>query len=117
MNKELLFSVTKKDFDITWFSGKGAGGQHRNKHQNCCRIIHRESGAMGVGQNERTRPANQKSALSSLVYSRAFQSWLKLETSKRLLDNSEIEKKVEKEMSNIKIEQFENGKWEEVNLS
>ena len=26
--KELLFSVTKKDFDITYFSGKGAGGQH-----------------------------------------------------------------------------------------
>ena len=33
--KELLFSVTKKDFSITWFSGTGAGGQYRNKHQNC----------------------------------------------------------------------------------
>jgi len=35
---------TKKDFKIDWYSGSGAGGQHRNKHQNCCRIIHIESG-------------------------------------------------------------------------
>ena len=25
--------LTKKDFKITWFSGQGAGSQHRNKHQ------------------------------------------------------------------------------------
>lgn len=30
--KELLSSVTKKDFDITWFSGTGNDGQYRNKH-------------------------------------------------------------------------------------
>lgn len=37
-------SYTRKDFDIDWFSGTGAGGQHRNKHQNCIRITHRETG-------------------------------------------------------------------------
>jgi len=32
--RELAFSVTKKDLEITYFSGTGKGGQHRNKHKN-----------------------------------------------------------------------------------
>lgn len=31
-------------FRVEWFSGSGAGGQHRNKHQNCCRYIHIPTG-------------------------------------------------------------------------
>ena len=58
---------TKSDFTIDWFSGKGAGGQHRNKHQNCCRITHLETGLVAVGQNSRSRPANQKAAFYALV--------------------------------------------------
>lgn len=109
--KELLFSLTKKDFDITWFSGKGAGGQHRNKHQNCCRIIHRASGAMGIGQTQRTRPANQKDAFNNMVNSDKFQVWLKLEISRALLDEDELERIVEKEMKKVKVEVRENNHW------
>lgn len=65
--KELIFSATKKDFKIDWFSGTGAGGQHRNKHQNCCRITHIETGLVAVGQTERDRPSNQKIAFRNLV--------------------------------------------------
>lgn len=113
--KEPLFSVTKKDFEVVWFSGKGAGGQHRNKHQNCCRIFHKDSGAVGIGQNHRERTYNQRDALNSLVASEKFQTWVKLKVGRSLLDESEIERKVEKEMENIKVEVFEDGKWVEEN--
>lgn len=111
--REPILSLTKKDFDVTWFSGKGAGGQHRNKHQNCCRIIHKPSGAMGIGQTERTRPANQKSAFNTLVKSKKFQAWLKIEIGKKLVDESELEKLVDAQMKNVKVEYLVNGKWED----
>ena len=59
--------LTKKDFKIDWFSGQGAGGQHRNKHQNCCRITHIETGLSAVGQDHRERTRNQEVAFRRLV--------------------------------------------------
>jgi peptide chain release factor 1 len=38
-----------RDFRVEWYSGTGAGGQHRNKHQNSCRITHK-SGAIATAQ-------------------------------------------------------------------
>jgi peptide chain release factor 1 len=29
-----------RDLRVDWYSGSGAGGSHRNKHQNSCRITH-----------------------------------------------------------------------------
>lgn len=58
---------TKKDFRIDWFSGSGAGGQHRNKHQNCCRITHLATGMVEVGQNYRERSRNQRDAFQRLA--------------------------------------------------
>jgi protein subunit release factor A len=59
--------LTKKDFKLEWYSGTGAGGQHRNKHQNCCRITHIETGLMETGQTERDRPSNQRKAFEKLA--------------------------------------------------
>lgn len=59
--------LTKKDFNLEWFSGTGAGGQHRNKHQNCCRITHIESGFVETGQNSRSRSTNQREAFTRLA--------------------------------------------------
>ena len=59
--------LTKKDFNLEWFSGSGKGGQHRNKHQNCCRITHIESGLTSIGTSSRNRVANQKEAFLSLA--------------------------------------------------
>lgn len=62
-----MIHLTKKDFRIEWYSGSGAGGQHRNKHQNCCRIIHIESGLSAIGTGSRERTANQREAFNSLA--------------------------------------------------
>lgn len=55
----------EEDFKVEWFSGGGAGGQHRNKHQNCCRVTHIPSGLTEVRQG-RKRSANLSAALSAL---------------------------------------------------
>lgn len=65
--RELLWSRRKKDFRIDWFSGTGAGGQHRNKHQNCCRITDIETGLSVTGQAQRSRIANFRHAFRRLV--------------------------------------------------
>ena len=59
--------LTKKDFRLEWYSGSGAGGQHRNKHQNCCRIIHIESGLSAIGTSSRSRVTNQREAFNKLA--------------------------------------------------
>ena len=57
---------TKKDFRIEWYSGSGAGGQHRNKHQNCCRITHIESAITERGTESKSRIDNQRTAFTRL---------------------------------------------------
>jgi len=64
---EKIISYTKKDFRIRWYSGTGAGGQHRNKHQNCCEITHYESGMTERGTKNKSRIANQKDAFNKLA--------------------------------------------------
>jgi protein subunit release factor A len=62
MTRELIFSATRKDFDVDWFSGTGGGGQHRNKHQNCCRITHRPTGIRAQSTEYKSREQNKRAA-------------------------------------------------------
>lgn len=66
MNGEELH-LTKSDFRLEWFSGTGKGGQHRNKHQNCCRIIHIATGLKAQGTEARDRVTNQRVAFNRLA--------------------------------------------------
>lgn len=59
--------LTRKDFKIEWFSGQGGGGQHRNKHANCCRIRHPETGLSAQSTAHRSRSANQRDAFEALA--------------------------------------------------
>jgi len=113
MKRELLFSVTKKDLTITYFSGTGAGGQHRNRHKNCVRILHKDSGAISTGQSSRERQANIKEAFQGLVKSAKFKIWHTMKVNE-VLQGKNIEEKVEESMSpeNLKIEgRGECGGW------
>lgn len=51
--------VTEDQFRFEWFSGTGKGGQHRNKHQNCCRCIHEPTGIVANGTASRSREDNK----------------------------------------------------------
>ena len=42
--------IPKSDLKIEWYSGTGAGGQYRNKHQNSCRITHIPSGTIAKAE-------------------------------------------------------------------
>ena len=113
--KELLFSVTKDDLDIDWFSGTGCGGQYRNKHQNCCRIRHKDSGAIATGQSQRDRVSNLKEAMENLTKSPKFKAWVKVRVGEVTGEKADIEAKVDRAMRHLKFEvKDELGNWKEV---
>ncbi len=113
--KELLFSVTKKDFKVDWFSGTGAGGQGRNKLMNSCRLTHIASGAMSTGQSNKSRVANQKEAFRGVLDHPKFKLWYNQKVME-CISGETIEEKVEKSMQseNLMIEMKEFKKWKEV---
>ena len=116
--KELLFSVTKDDLDIDWFSGTGCGGQYRNKHQNCCRIRHKDSGAIATGQSQRDRVSNLKEAMENLTKSPKFKAWVKVRVGEVTGEKADIEAKVDRAMRHLKFEvKDESENWKEVQES
>jgi protein subunit release factor A len=56
--------ITEDQFRFEWYSGTGKGGQHRNKHQNCCRCIHEPTGITANGTSSRSRDDNKRNALA-----------------------------------------------------
>lgn len=55
----------ESEFEAEWFSGTGAGGQHRNKHQNCLRLKHTATGVVQQALG-RKRESNYKEALLAI---------------------------------------------------
>lgn len=62
---EVTAMVNESDLRIEWYSGTGAGGQHRNKHQNSCRITHIPTGTVATAQC-RSRQNSLDQALSTI---------------------------------------------------
>jgi protein subunit release factor B len=111
--KELLFSITRKDFEFTAFRSGGPGGQNKNKVSSAIRCVHKESGAVGEGKEFRDQPQNKRNAFLRCVNSPKFQAYLKIriakETGEIARQNAVLEHKIRDLMQDkyLKIEYFE----------
>ena len=65
MTETKSVAIPEQDLKIEWYSGTGAGGQHRNKHQNSCRITHIPSGVVATAQT-RSRQNSQIQAMQAI---------------------------------------------------
>lgn len=106
--KKLLFSLTKKDFEIQTFRCGGKGGQNVNKVESGVRIIHTESGARGESRTHREQHKNKVEAFKRLTQSEKFLKWHKIEVARRLGQLRDIDRIVNEMMrdENLKIETF-----------
>jgi len=101
MSKELLFSVTKKDFVVEHTRGSGNGGQKRNKTSSAVRITHHDSGAVGYSESERSQEQNKKLALERLVATEKFKAWHKLKTSFALQGITDMERELNRRVDEM----------------
>jgi protein subunit release factor B len=115
MSKELLFTVTRKDCEWQFYRPSGHGGQHRDKTSNAVRVVHKDSGAVGICSENRERSRNMQSAFKKMAESRIFQVWAKMKAQEIMGIQAEIERRVDEMMSpnNLKVEVFTNGNWVE----
>lgn len=77
MARELLFRVTKKDFDETHIRGTGAGGQKKNKTSSGVRLVHRASGAVGESTDSREQTQNRAHAFARLRDTPEWKAWFR----------------------------------------
>lgn len=115
--RERVTIVSKKDLDVSYFCGSGAGGQARNKVATGVQIQHRESGAIGRASDTRSQHENKKLAFKRLVKTPQMKFWIAKKVYE-IKQGETIERTVEDSMKpeNMKFE-IKNavGQWEEVN--
>jgi protein subunit release factor B len=104
-NREHVFTIPRKDFEMTFFRAGGNGGQNQNKVSSACRIRHPDSGAVGECREERDQMKNRKIAFKRLSEHPKFKVWL----AKRMHEintGETTEQWVERQMSdkNLKVE-------------
>ncbi len=113
MSRKLLFSVTRKDFDIQTFRSGGPGGQHQNKTDSGVRIIHKESGISAESRSHKSQLQNKRAAFDRLVKNIKFRLWVNKKAIEAMQGKS-IEQRVDEAMvpENMRIEAKVGGRWE-----
>lgn len=112
--REPIFRLTKKDFEIQTFRSGGPGGQHQNKTESGVRIIHRPSGAIGECRSERSQHQNKQLAFRRLCADPKLLLWAKIQIGELLDVQAEAEKYAEHEINtpeHIQTEIKRNGQW------
>jgi len=105
-DKQLLFSLTAKDFVFQTFCTGGPGGQHKNAKQNGVRCVHPPSGAVGEHRDGRDQFRNRREAFRKCCESALFKAWHKVEVLRHLGKLREVDAAVEDAMrpENLKVE-------------
>lgn len=114
--KELLFTLTKDDFEVQTFCSGGPGGQNQNKRSTGVRIIHKASGAVGESREERSQLQNRQRALKRLTETVKFKLWLNKVISEMNLGKT-VEELVDEMMNpkHLKVEGVDdNGNWVQI---
>ncbi len=106
MPQELLFSITRKDFDVQYIRGSGKGGQKKNKTSSACRIIHRASGAMGFAQDTRSQSQNRHLAFQRLIDTPEFKRWHRFKTAEASYGKAKLKEYLDEALlpHNLKVE-------------
>ena len=112
-NQKLIFSITAKDCTFRATRGSGPGGQHRNKVATAIRCVHDSSGAVGFASDDKSQHRNKKKAFRRMAESEKFQTWVRIEVARRSGELAEMERKIEKSLSEdkVKCEIRVDGKW------
>lgn len=114
--RELLFSITKKDFRIDTFRSGGKGGQNQNSRDTGVRIVHLDSGAVGESRSQRTQGLNKKLAFKHLLANDVFKKWYRIECARRLGQVLETEDNVDSLLNpkHLKVEVKTKDGWKVV---
>lgn len=89
-DRELIYSLRRKDFRLSFFRGSGAGGQHRNKKDTACRIEHPASGAVATAQEHKSQRQNKLAAFRRLLETPEFQRWHRIQCGQHEVQRVEV---------------------------